>query len=296
MRSIPVGFLGLSLLIGLLLAAAPVRSADGSAKPSHSGMAVGRLFASTVSGSASSPARAKSAAAVQAELALEVLATRVRVQSHSDALHSAFEAYFNYRETHAEEIRKPYLYYVDFGLAATEPRGYIFDMVALEVVEGPFTVAHGRGSVTSGSIVPTLFSNRPGSNATSLGLFLTQETYSFSGKSGGQSYRSVGLRMRGLSGIFNSKARERGVVIHGAPYVTASKAGRSEGCPAMEPDRASSFASDAGWRLPGISVLARGSRMVAFRALDEGRIGLCHARPVRIDQSSNQGSCKRQQL
>jgi len=28
------------------------------------------------------------------------------------------------------------------------------------------------------------------------------------------------------------------VVVHGAPYVTSDKAGRSEGCPAIEPARA----------------------------------------------------------
>jgi hypothetical protein len=28
------------------------------------------------------------------------------------------------------------------------------------------------------------------------------------------------------------------VVAHGAPYVTAAAAGRSEGCPAVEPERA----------------------------------------------------------
>jgi len=44
--------------------------------------------------------------------------------------------------------------------------------------------------------------------------------------------------MKGVSGRFNSTARERGVVVHGAPYVTPSGAGRSEGCPAMEQSRA----------------------------------------------------------
>ena len=33
-------------------------------------------------------------------------------------------------------------------------------------------------------------------------------------------------------------ARARGGVVHGAPYVTATRAGRSEGCPALEPARA----------------------------------------------------------
>jgi hypothetical protein len=82
------------------------------------------------------------------------------------------------------------------------------------------------------------FSNRPGSAATSLGLYVTQETYGFGGKSGGHHYTSIGLRMAGKSGRFNSNARSRGVVIHGAPYVSASGSGRSEGCPAMEQFRA----------------------------------------------------------
>jgi hypothetical protein len=44
--------------------------------------------------------------------------------------------------------------------------------------------------------------------------------------------------MRGESGEFNGSARARGIVAHGAPYVTSREAGRSEGCPAMEPHRA----------------------------------------------------------
>jgi hypothetical protein len=86
--------------------------------------------------------------------------------------------------------------------------------------------------------VPTVFSNVPGSHASSLGLYLTRETYAFRGRAGGRAYRSVGLRLRGESGAFNDAAEERGIVVHGAPYVTASGAGRSEGCPAMEPERA----------------------------------------------------------
>ena len=70
------------------------------------------------------------------------------------------------------------------GLDNRTPPGYVFDMEALTVVDGPFTVAHGRGSAASGSRVPTRFSNREGSNATSLGFRLAQETYAFLGKSG----------------------------------------------------------------------------------------------------------------
>ncbi|HYH80653.1 MAG TPA: murein L,D-transpeptidase catalytic domain family protein [Longimicrobium sp.] len=175
--------------------------------------------------------------AVQVQRALARLGGRVRETSDRDALRLAFRAYYAYKAAHPEQVRKPYLYFVDYGLDARTPRGYVFDMRSLRVVDGPFTVAHGRGSAPRRG-VPTRFSNRNGSEATSLGLFLAQETYAFKGKTNGRLYRSMGLRLRGLSGRFNGDARERGVVVHGAPYVTRSGAGRSEGCPAVEPARA----------------------------------------------------------
>ena len=46
------------------------------------------------------------------------------------------------------------------------------------------------------------------------------------------------MRLMGVSDGFNDNAFARRVVAHGAPYVTPNKAGRSEGCPAMEPARA----------------------------------------------------------
>ena len=158
--------------------------------------------------------------------------------SHRKALETAFRSYYAYKAEHPERVTKPFLYFVDYGLPSTQPRGYLFDMTALKIIEGPFTVAHGRGSSTSRSGIPTRFSNRPGSAATSLGLYVAQETYPFSGKSGGQRYHSLGLRLMGVSGDYNDNARARGVVAHGAPYVTSSRAGRSEGCPAIEQSRA----------------------------------------------------------
>lgn len=175
---------------------------------------------------------AKSGAAVRA------FAAAVRPLSHPKALEAAFRSYFAYEAAHPDEVRKPLLYFVDYGLPSTEARGYIFDMRALKILEGPFAVAHGRGSSRTRYGVPTRFSNAPGSNATSLGLYLAENTYNFRGKTGGRSYTSVGLRLKGVSGNFNDKALARGVVAHGAPYVQADKAGRSEGCPAMEQARA----------------------------------------------------------
>ena len=183
-------------------------------------------------------ATAADAPSDRADEALRALADRVTRSSHSDALRTAFTAYYNYRSANPGSVTKPYLYYVDMGLDNRTARGYVFDMDQLTVVDGPFTVAHGRGSARTRDGVPTSFSNRPGSNATSVGLYLAQETYNFRGKSGGRRYTSVGLRMRGESGRFNNAARRRGIVAHGAPYVTAGSAGRSEGCPAMEMKRA----------------------------------------------------------
>jgi L,D-transpeptidase-like protein len=170
--------------------------------------------------------------------ALAALSGAVRPLSRPEALQNAFRGYFAFKSAHPSEVRKPYLYFVDYGLPSTEARGYVFDMDSLRIVDGPFTVAHGRGSAADKAGVPTRFSNASGSNATSLGLYVAKALYDFHGKSAGHSYTSVGLRLMGVSEGFNDNALARGVVAHGAPYVTSSKAGRSEGCPAMEPTRA----------------------------------------------------------
>lgn len=170
--------------------------------------------------------------------AVQTLSSSVKKLSHPDALEDAFRSYFAYKSAHPRDVKKPFLYFVDYGLSATTPRGYVFDMESLTVVDGPFMVAHGRGSAADSRGVPTRFSNRSGSAATSLGLYLTASTYGFSGKSAGRHYTSVGLRLLGLSDGFNDNALARGVVAHGAPYVSSTRAGRSEGCPAMEQSRA----------------------------------------------------------
>lgn len=118
---------------------------------------------------------------------------------------------------------------VDYTLPSVEPRLWIFDLAKKKVLFEEF-VAHGRGS---GEDVATSFSNRPRSYKTSLGLFLTDETYE-----GGNGYS---LKLRGLSGSLNDLAFSRRIVMHGAPYVNPEKAkkygrlGRSLGCPAVRP-------------------------------------------------------------
>jgi hypothetical protein len=178
------------------------------------------------------------AVATFTKVAVEKFAGAVRPLSRPRALEDAFRSYFAYKTAHPNDVKKPFLYFVDYGLPSTTPRGYVFDMDSLRVVDGPFTVAHGRGSSTSQFGVPTRFSNASGSAATSLGLYLAKSTYDFHGHASGQAYSAIGMRLVGVSEGFNDNAFARRVVAHGAPYVTPNKAGRSEGCPAMEPARA----------------------------------------------------------
>ena len=220
--------------ITLLGASVPARRSD-SAEPQPN---VAVAMAVTPAAPAAPVAVVATTEDSRVESALATLSARVRNLSHSDALRMAFEAYYSYKAANPSKVRNPYFYFVDYGLDNRTPRGYVFDMDELKLVEGPFIVAHGRGSSSAKNAVPTRFSNRPGSATTSLGLYVAEETYGFSGKSGGRYYTSLGLRMDGVSGQFNSAARARGVVAHGAPYVSASGAGRSEGCPAMEEARA----------------------------------------------------------
>jgi hypothetical protein len=170
--------------------------------------------------------------------AIDALGDAVGPLSTPEALTDAVRSYFAFKAAHPDDVRNPYLYFVDYGLPSTTPRGYVLDMKRLKRLDGPFTVAHGRGSAEERDGVPTRFSNAIGSAATSLGLYLTEATYRFRGNSGGQRYSSIGLRLVGVSDGFNDNAFARRVVAHGAPYVTPAKAGRSEGCPAMEQARA----------------------------------------------------------
>lgn len=116
---------------------------------------------------------------------------------------------------------------IDYGRPSTEPRMWVFDISKPRLLYVEH-VAHGRGSGEDRALA---FSNREGSHQTSLGLFSTAETYI-----GANGYS---LRMDGLEPGINDLARERAIVMHGAPYVDPEQArrqgrlGRSFGCPAV---------------------------------------------------------------
>lgn len=126
-----------------------------------------------------------------------------------------------------DEKSKEILTLIDFSKPSTEERFYVFDMRHKKLL---FTslVSHGKNS---GGKYATSFSNENGSLKSSLGFFLTENTYQ--GKNG------YSLVLNGLEKGINDRAKERAIVIHGAAYsnpsviASSGRLGRSFGCPAL---------------------------------------------------------------
>jgi hypothetical protein len=123
--------------------------------------------------------------------------------------------------------RRDLITVIDYSIPSTEPRLFTFDLSKRELLYREH-VAHGKNS---GGNIPTIFSNRHGSLATSLGLFVTADTYFGS--------NGYSLRLRGLEKGVNDNAWDRAIVMHGANYVSSlairafGRLGRSWGCPAV---------------------------------------------------------------
>lgn len=125
-------------------------------------------------------------------------------------------------------IRNPYLTVIDYSKASNKKRMWVIDMANKSI---PFHtyVAHGKGS---GLTTASHFSNQGGSHSTSLGVYLTEQSYV-----GGHVGYALGLH--GLEKGVNDHAASRAVVVHGARYVDESfikhngRAGRSWGCPSI---------------------------------------------------------------
>lgn len=130
-----------------------------------------------------------------------------------------------YFDGHRSSItNQRYMVVIDYKQHNSKERFYLIDMQSGQVET--YLSAHGKKSDPDFTGFATKFSNKVDSHKTSLGFFLTAETYM--GENG------YSLRLDGLSSS-NSNARKRAIVIHGANYVTpGTKIGRSYGCPALE--------------------------------------------------------------
>lgn len=137
----------------------------------------------------------------------------------------ALTGFFNLKA--GSKIKNNLLTIIDFSLSSNRERMWIVDMNKLKVVNYSL-VAHGRNS---GDEFPQYFSNKPSSNQSSLGFFLTDDIYY--GRHG------MSLYLDGIEPEVNDKARERAIVMHGASYVsrdfirTYGRLGRSYGCPSI---------------------------------------------------------------
>ncbi|HVS32550.1 MAG TPA: murein L,D-transpeptidase catalytic domain family protein [Thermoanaerobaculia bacterium] len=123
--------------------------------------------------------------------------------------------------------RREVLSVIDYSIPSSQPRLFIFDMKTRKLLFREL-VAHGKNS---GGDMASFFSNSSGSLATSIGLFVTADTYV-----GGN---GLSLRLRGLEEGVNDRAWDRLIVMHGASYVSGTairvlgRLGRSWGCPAV---------------------------------------------------------------
>lgn len=116
---------------------------------------------------------------------------------------------------------------IDFTQSSCDKRFYVIDLKQKKLLFNTL-VAHGRAT---GANWAKVFSNRPGSYASSLGFYVTAETYTGS--------KGYSLRLEGQEEGINENMRERAVVMHDAEYVSDKwvkkygRIGRSLGCPAL---------------------------------------------------------------
>ena len=120
-----------------------------------------------------------------------------------------------------------YMIVIDYSRHSGDKRFFLVNME--DGSAEAYLVSHGRNSDPDHDGIADKFSNISGSKMSSLGTFVTAETYY--GKHG------LSLRLDGLDSQ-NDAARARAIVIHGADYVNANRAkmGRSWGCPSLEQD------------------------------------------------------------
>ena len=143
-----------------------------------------------------------------------------------DAFEQALKGYHYF--LHSKMLQKSNLLtIIDYSKPSSQKRLYVLDMNSGNILFNTW-VAHGRNS---GYNYATEFSNDEESHKTSLGFYITQNTYT--------GINGYSLKLKGCEKGINDKATERAIVFHGAEYVSESfirehgYLGRSYGCPAI---------------------------------------------------------------
>ena len=182
--------------------------------------------------------------------------------------------YYNLRPAASRTSCPPVLTLLDFSRSSQQKRLWVIDVARAKVLFHTL-VAHGKAS---GADVPMAFSNKGGSEMSSLGFYRTAPT-TYTGKHG------LSLRLVGLDPGFNTNAESRAVVVHGAEYVcqdfvrTHGRLGRSQGCPALPVAETTAIVqaikggsvmylhgpSGAGYRSPWLDAAAAGEALAGGR-------------------------------
>lgn len=141
---------------------------------------------------------------------------------------AALERAFAYLREHPDKVTNArYVTIIDFDQPSTARRMHIIDMTTGKSED--LLVAHAK---RSGDNFATQFSNTPGSNMSSLGVYLTGDAIT-SPKHG------PAMLLHGQEPT-NDNALKREIILHGANYVSDEfikkngRLGRSLGCPAVE--------------------------------------------------------------
>jgi hypothetical protein len=125
------------------------------------------------------------------------------------------------------QIKNPMLTVVDFSKPSYDKRLWVINMKTHNVLYN-LRVSHGSNS---GDVYANDFSNKIGTHESSLGVFLTDNTY--------YGHHGYSLRLSGLEKGINNNAYKRDIVMHGSPYVNPAfiseygRIGRSWGCLAL---------------------------------------------------------------
>lgn len=136
-------------------------------------------------------------------------------------------AIIGYLNMYRQLSKKRVITIIDYNQPSTKERCYVIDLKSKKISYNTL-IAHGE---KSGDNYSVSFSNELGTGKSSMGFYVTAETYY--GRHG------YALRLDGLEPSYNDNARKRGIVIHGSDYVSREyikshgMLGQSGGCPAL---------------------------------------------------------------
>lgn len=175
----------------------------------------------------------KSAAPLQADFIYQRLLKNNPSATNNlskEAFNEAYNALINLKK--AKHIAKDQniITICDFSLSSNLKRMWIVDVMQAKVLIHSL-VSHGKNT---GEEYAVTFSNKMSSYQSSLGVYVTTDTY--------QGSNGYSLKLVGMDKGLNDKAEERAIVLHGADYCSEAfikehgRLGRSFGCPSVPVD------------------------------------------------------------